>query len=111
MSFVIGPLSGALVAGGVYFGFSNLIQTRTEQHRADLHTLSQRLITPPSTHPVPPPASARIVRDPFSSMVKHQWNEKLSSFYIGARREGERAGEWCRRVLYGGEASKNPTTS
>ncbi|KAI0058482.1 hypothetical protein BV25DRAFT_1830147 [Artomyces pyxidatus] len=111
MSFLLGPLSGALVAGGVYYGFSNLIQTRTEQHREDLHTLSQRLITPPSTHPAPPPASARIVRAPFSTFVKQSWNEKISGLYEGVRREGSRASSWGRRVLYGGEATERANNS
>ncbi|KAH9834751.1 uncharacterized protein C8Q71DRAFT_766217 [Rhodofomes roseus] len=36
MSFLVGPISGALAAGGVYYGFSTMIQTRTEQHRTDV---------------------------------------------------------------------------
>ncbi|KAI0049484.1 hypothetical protein FA95DRAFT_1489051 [Auriscalpium vulgare] len=108
MSFIVGPLSGALFAGGIYYGFSNLIQTRTEQHRSDLHTLSQRLIAPPSIHPAPPTAAARIVRNPFGSLVKHSWNDRLTGLYSSVRRESSRAGAWGRSVLYGGDASEKP---
>ncbi|THH11450.1 hypothetical protein EW146_g8042 [Bondarzewia mesenterica] len=105
MSFVVGPIAGALVAGGVYFGFSNLIKTRTDQHRKDLHTLSQRLLEPPFTYPAPPPASARIVHQPFLTLIKNQWNEKLAGFYKSAGNTEERAVEWGRRMLYGGSSS------
>ncbi|KAF8957528.1 hypothetical protein BDZ97DRAFT_104269 [Flammula alnicola] len=55
MSFLVGPVSGALVAGGVYYGFSNLIQTRTEQHIKDLHALSVRLVETPNWYKHRPP--------------------------------------------------------
>ncbi|ETW77448.1 hypothetical protein HETIRDRAFT_326986 [Heterobasidion irregulare TC 32-1] len=105
MSFVLGPISGALVAGGIYYSFSSLINARTEQHRRDLHTLSRRLLEPPSSHPAPPPASARIVQQPFLSLIKNQWNEKLTSLYRSTGDFEDRAMEWGKRVLYGGPSS------
>jgi altered-inheritance-of-mitochondria protein 5 len=35
MSFLLGTTAGALVAGGVYYGFSNLVHGRTVQHQAE----------------------------------------------------------------------------
>ncbi|KAH8080719.1 hypothetical protein BXZ70DRAFT_638299 [Cristinia sonorae] len=105
MSFLVGPLSGALVAGGVYYGFSNMIHSRTERHRVDLHRLSNELITStplPSTAPAP--ASSRIVYQPFTSMLKHRWNAQVESLVKGARSWDENLGEWGRRWLYGGDA-------
>ncbi|KAF5384443.1 hypothetical protein D9615_003408 [Tricholomella constricta] len=122
MSILIGPVSGALVAGGashlhnflqhltatkrklgctqVYYGFSNLMHTRTEQHRADLHALSVRLVSTPTT-PAPPPAAARITHHPFSSMLKDRWNHELGALFAGFGSWDRRAVAWGRRVLYG----------
>ncbi|KAH8997953.1 hypothetical protein EDB92DRAFT_1837107 [Lactarius akahatsu] len=91
MSFLIGPVSGALVAGGIYYGFSNLIES-------NLHALSQKLVTPPSEHDAPPTAAARIVKKPLTALVKQGWNEKV---------RGDRASSWGREVLYGGDAGAN----
>ncbi|KAF8480073.1 hypothetical protein DFH94DRAFT_459432 [Russula ochroleuca] len=110
MSFVIGPLSGALVAGGIYYGFSNLVESRTNRHREDLHTLSKRLITPPAEYDPPPPAAARIVMKPFMEVIKQSWNDKVGGIYALTRKEGERASSWGRRVLYGGDASHGKST-
>ncbi|KAI0267492.1 hypothetical protein BC834DRAFT_871540 [Gloeopeniophorella convolvens] len=109
MSFLIGPVSGALVAGGVYYGFSNLIESRTEQHRKDLHVLARRLITPPAEQDPPPSAADRITHSPFTSIVKQSWNDRLGELYGFTRREGERAGAWGRKVLYGGDADASET--
>ncbi|KAN0107731.1 hypothetical protein V8E52_009820 [Russula decolorans] len=111
MSFIIGPLSGALVAGGIYYGFSNLIESRTNRHREDLHTLSRRLITPPAEYDPPPPAAARIVMKPFAELIKQSWNDKVGGLYALTRKEGERASSWGRRVLYGGDASPGKATA
>ncbi|EIM87364.1 uncharacterized protein STEHIDRAFT_56384 [Stereum hirsutum FP-91666 SS1] len=105
MSFVLGPLSGALVAGGFYYGFSNLIQTRTEKHRRDMHTLSIQLITPPSAHPAPASAAARIVHEPFSSILKTQWNERLAGLYRTVGDSEGRLVQWGKKVLYGERTS------
>ncbi|KAI9428533.1 hypothetical protein H4582DRAFT_1990737 [Lactarius indigo] len=124
MSFLIGPVSGALVAGGVspllilyavilkvlvkiYYGFSNLIESRTIQHRDNLHMLSQKLVTPPSEHDVPPTAAARVVTKPLTALVKQRWNEKVSELYTLTGRGGDRASSWGREVLYGGDAGAN----
>lgn len=105
MSFLIGPVSGALVAGGIYYGFSNLMESRTNQHRDNLHVLSQKLITPPSEHDPPPTAAARIVKKPLTTLIKQRWNEKVNELYGLTGRGGERASSWGREMLYGGDAS------
>ncbi|KAF9810973.1 hypothetical protein IEO21_06730 [Rhodonia placenta] len=104
MSFLVGPVSGALAAGGVYYGFSTLIQTRTEQHRSDLHKLSQRLLDAPSNIPAPASAAQRIVRHPFASLLKNQWNTQLETLFQGADGWGRRVSDWTRDKLYGGGA-------
>ncbi|KAI9513390.1 hypothetical protein F5148DRAFT_1155476 [Russula earlei] len=110
MSFIVGPLSGALVAGGVYYGFSHLIESRTNRHREDLRALSQRLIAPPSEYDPPPPAAARIVMKPFTELVKQSWNDKVGRLYSLTRKEGERASALGRRIFYGGDASAGKST-
>ncbi|KAJ7748404.1 hypothetical protein B0H16DRAFT_1725595 [Mycena metata] len=50
MSFVLGPVSGALVAGGLYYGYSNMMQIR-------LHKLSVRLVETPALIMAPPSAA------------------------------------------------------
>ncbi|KAH9171803.1 hypothetical protein EDB89DRAFT_1968725 [Lactarius sanguifluus] len=107
MSFLIGPVSGALVASGIYYGFSNLIESRTIQHRDNLHALSQKLVTPPSEHDTPPTAAARVVKKPLTALVKQGWNEKVSELYALTGRGGDRASSWGREVLYGGDAGAN----
>ncbi|KAF8558685.1 hypothetical protein OG21DRAFT_1404774 [Imleria badia] len=102
MSFLVGSLAGAVATGGVYYGFSNLIQTRTTQHRTDLHALSGRLVDAPSTTlPGPPPASARIVARPFTTMVQAQWNAHVASVYATVGGWERRASAWAHKVLYG----------
>ncbi|KAF8065047.1 hypothetical protein FPV67DRAFT_167006 [Lyophyllum atratum] len=101
MSFLIGPASGALVAGGVYYGFSNLIHTRTEQHRRDLHTLSARLIEDPTFAQAAPSAATRITHRPFTSLMKAKWNQEIEYLFAGFASWDQRAQEWGRRVLYG----------
>ncbi|GLB39736.1 putative component of the MICOS complex, a large protein complex of the mitochondrial inner membrane that plays crucial roles in the maintenance of crista junctions, inner membrane architecture, and formation of contact sites to the outer membrane [Lyophyllum shimeji] len=83
MSFLIGPVSGALVAGGIYYGFSNLIHTRTDQLSKDLQTLSARLIEHPTLVQAPPPAAARITHHPFSSLLKDKWNQEIAKLFLG----------------------------
>ncbi|KAA1474533.1 hypothetical protein DENSPDRAFT_841133 [Dentipellis sp. KUC8613] len=105
MSFLVGPVSGALVAGGIYYGFSNLIQSRTEQHRQDLHRLAQHFTESIPSHPAPASAAARVVHRPFTALLKQQWNEKIAAFVDGARASEERVADWSRRTLYGGPPS------
>ncbi|KZT04924.1 uncharacterized protein LAESUDRAFT_682052 [Laetiporus sulphureus 93-53] len=105
MSSLLGPISGALVAGGIYYGFSAMIQTRTEQHRADLHRLSQRLLDAPTSIPAPPAAVQRITHHPLASMLKSQWNAQIETVFRTARGWDRRAIDWTRRVLYGGDAA------
>ncbi|KAH9914100.1 uncharacterized protein B0H18DRAFT_856582, partial [Fomitopsis serialis] len=105
MSFIIGPVSGALAAEGyVYYGFSTMIQTRTEQHRSDLHALSRRLVEADTIVPAPPPASERIIRRPFTAMLKHQWNTEVEALFRSAGDWDRRVVDWGRKVLYGGGA-------
>jgi len=101
MSFLIGSLAGAVTTGGVYYGFSNLIQTRTAQHRDDLHTLSARLLGADTTIQGPAPASARIVERPFATMLQSRWNAHVANVF-GTVGGWERKGsEWVHGMLYG----------
>ncbi|KAM6501211.1 hypothetical protein JOM56_004225 [Amanita muscaria] len=101
MSFLVGPASGALVAGGVYYGFSNLIHTTTQQHRKDLHELSAR-ISGASTAllQAPPPAATRIGRRPFISYVESRWNQEIETLFRGFYSWDTRLQEWGRDLLY-----------
>ncbi|KAF9531067.1 hypothetical protein CPB83DRAFT_761943 [Crepidotus variabilis] len=100
MSFV-GPLSGALVAGGVYYGFSNLIHTRTEQHRKDLHLLSVRLVETPNLVQAPPSAATRVQPHPLSTEVKAQWNREVENLFRGFQNLDKSVVDWGRSLLYG----------
>ncbi|KIM41352.1 hypothetical protein M413DRAFT_147015 [Hebeloma cylindrosporum] len=114
MSFLLGPISGALVAGGVYYGFSNLIQTRTEQHIKDLHALSVRLVETPTLVHAPPSAATRIKPRTFTSEVKSQWNHEVAAIFRGVHDLDKRAVEWGRSLLYGPskvEEKSKPSTS
>ncbi|KAF7304090.1 hypothetical protein MIND_00640500 [Mycena indigotica] len=93
MSFLLGPVSGALVAGGLYYGYSTVMQTRTEQHRKDLHILSTRLTTTPALMTAPPPAASRISPTPFSAVLKERWNHEIGALVAEARTWEDRAGD------------------
>ncbi|KAF5367531.1 hypothetical protein D9758_003606 [Tetrapyrgos nigripes] len=101
MSFLIGPASGALVAGGVYYGFSNLIQTRTQQLSTDLHIQSVRLVETPNVIQAPPPAASRIPEKTFSTLLQTKWNEQIEGVFNWARESDKRAVELARKMLYG----------
>ncbi|KAN0094607.1 hypothetical protein V8E55_002894 [Tylopilus felleus] len=101
MSFLVGSLAGAVATGGVYYGFSNLIQTRTAQHRTDLHRLSDTLVDASAGLPGPVPASKRIVERPFTTMLQARWNAHVAGAYATVGRWERRASEWTRRALYG----------
>ncbi|KAF9224882.1 hypothetical protein BS17DRAFT_801679 [Gyrodon lividus] len=105
MSFLAGSLAGAVVTGGVYYGFSTLMQTRTAQHRSDLHVLSERLISASTIIPSPPPASTRIAHRPFTAMLKFQWNEQVANTFATVGGWERRASEWGRKLLYGEQSS------
>jgi len=98
MSFFFGPLAGALCAGGVYYGFSNLIQTRTEQHRKDLHHLSVRLLETPSIVIPPPPAAARVEHHPFRSLVHSRWNQEIESLFTWFRESDQVVDDWRKKL-------------
>ncbi|TFK75577.1 hypothetical protein BDN72DRAFT_746197, partial [Pluteus cervinus] len=101
MSFLVGPISGALTAGGVYYGFKSLIQTRTEQHQRDLHHLSLQLDSPAQVH-APLPASARYHTDAtLATAVKIQWNREIANLFAGAQEWDRRLGAWGKNLLYG----------
>ncbi|KAL6304677.1 hypothetical protein BKA93DRAFT_732580 [Sparassis latifolia] len=106
MSILVGPAAGALVAGGIYYGFSSMMQSWTERHRSDLHTLSQRLLEAPSQVNAPPAASERITHHPFSSMLKGEWNAQVATLFRNVGEWNRRATEWGRRTLYGGESRR-----
>ncbi|KAJ3967934.1 hypothetical protein EV361DRAFT_928351 [Lentinula raphanica] len=111
MSFLLGPVSGALVAGGIYYGFSNLIQTRTKQLSTDLHIQSTLLLhspTPAWISTYPSPAASRIERKPFLSLVQAGWNEQLEKTFVWAgqadKHVSNAAGEfshWVGKMLVG----------
>ncbi|KAJ3879003.1 hypothetical protein F5051DRAFT_404136 [Lentinula edodes] len=86
MSFLLGPVSGALVAGGIYYGFSNLIQARTMQLSTDLHIQSTLLLhspTPAWISTYPSPAASRVEHSPFISLIQAGWNEQIEKAFVG----------------------------
>ncbi|KAI0696338.1 hypothetical protein BC835DRAFT_873289 [Cytidiella melzeri] len=103
MSFFLGPVSGALVAGGVYYGFSTMMQNRTAKHRTDLHNLSV-LLTDTSASAIasaPVPAVLRIQHRPFVSMMKSQWNAQVEILFRSIGDLNQSAITWSKRSLYG----------
>ncbi|EPQ58636.1 hypothetical protein GLOTRDRAFT_110285 [Gloeophyllum trabeum ATCC 11539] len=106
MSFLSGSLAGALVAGGVYYGFSNLIQSRTQAHRADLHDLSRRLLNPPAALNAPPPAAERIHHDAFSTQLKDRWNHEIEGLFRTSTELAAKGRDWAKRTLYGASGGK-----
>ncbi|RPD61834.1 hypothetical protein L226DRAFT_612189 [Lentinus tigrinus ALCF2SS1-7] len=105
MSFLVGTVSGALVAGGVYYGFSAMMSTRTQQHRADMHHLSERLVNAAADIPAPIPASKRIPKRPFMSVVQSSWNTQIEALFHRTRELDQQVVDWGRKILYGGDAS------
>ncbi|OCB87297.1 hypothetical protein A7U60_g5626 [Sanghuangporus baumii] len=104
MSFLTGALSGALVAGGVYYGFSNLIKSQTEAHRTNMHVLAYTLTNPPKV-PAQPPAAERIPQRPVRSMYEGRWNEEVEGIFRTVWRWEKGVEEWGRKILYGSKAS------
>ncbi|KAG6337020.1 hypothetical protein ID866_2080 [Astraeus odoratus] len=101
MSFVAGTLAGALVSGGIYYGFSNLMQSRYVQLLSIVRVLSERLVTASTIVPSPPPASSRIAHRPFVALIQSRWNEELASAFSAVARWERHASEWGRKLLYG----------
>ncbi|KAG1737590.1 uncharacterized protein EDB91DRAFT_1249705 [Suillus paluster] len=93
MSFAAGSLAGALVMGGIYHGFSNLMQTSTV---ADIHTLSERLVSASTTIPSPPPASTRITYHPLTSLIQSKWNNEVAGLF-GMSANGSVQWSWGRK--------------
>jgi len=104
MSFLVGTISGALVAGGVYYGFSNTIDTRTKKLNTDLHALSHRFRVD-SAQLTTPTASDRITQRPFSTLMQSLWNQQVDALFNGVAEWDRRAVTWVRQVLYGGDAA------
>ncbi|EJD51864.1 hypothetical protein AURDEDRAFT_158709 [Auricularia subglabra TFB-10046 SS5] len=77
MGFFIGALSGALVAGGIYYAYSSTIQTRTLKHCTQLRALAHELQDPPIVRNAPAPAASRIPSRPFSDQFAQKWNDGL----------------------------------
>jgi len=103
MSVLVGTLSGVLVAGGVYYGFSNMMHTRTELHRRDLNALSSKMSVPlPATMDAPPPAAERIAHSPMKALLKSRWNEQVEGLVKSAGSLEQNMSEWSRKWLYGG---------
>ncbi|KAH9848103.1 hypothetical protein C2E23DRAFT_740146 [Lenzites betulinus] len=106
MSFLVGTASGALVAGGVYYGLSSMISTRAQQHRVDLHRLSERMVNASSDIPAPTPAAARIPQRPFLSMLQNSWNNQVEALFRRSGDLDQQVVDWARKTLYGGDASR-----
>ncbi|EJD01887.1 uncharacterized protein FOMMEDRAFT_168484 [Fomitiporia mediterranea MF3/22] len=104
MSFLTGTLSGALVAGGVYYGFSNLIKSQTEAHRTDMRVLAHTLTAPPRV-PGPPPAAERVAQRPMRSLLERRWNEQVEGIFKTFWRWEKDAMGVGRKWLYGSPAS------
>jgi len=86
----VGVVSGAVVAGGLYYAFSNSIQSQTLKSRAQLQSLSQQLQSP--LPPTPQTVSNRQhVNQTFKGLLKQRWNEGLTTMFI-------RIHEWDRKV-------------
>ncbi|KAJ7048287.1 hypothetical protein C8F01DRAFT_1192566 [Mycena amicta] len=111
MSFLLGPVSGALVAGGLYYGYSTVMQARTEQHRRDLHAISVRLVTTPALIAAPPPAASRIAPDTFSAVLKERWNAEIGGLVSGMRGLEERAVRRASSMLDGPTKSQQETNA
>ncbi|KZV80428.1 hypothetical protein EXIGLDRAFT_780958 [Exidia glandulosa HHB12029] len=77
MGFFAGALSGALVAGGVYYAYSSTIQQRTAKHCTELRALSRQLEDPPIVRNAPAPAVTRVPIRPFRDQFMQKWNEGL----------------------------------
>ncbi|KAG8923795.1 hypothetical protein FRC02_010913 [Tulasnella sp. 418] len=77
MSFFIGPITGGLVAGAVYYSFSYSIETRTKDLQARFQNLNHQL-NQPAVHG-DPPAVNRVVYSPFREMLKRRWNEEVAA--------------------------------
>jgi len=107
MSFLVGPIAGGLVAGGVYYGFSNLIHTKTAQHRKDMHALSERLTGASTIVPSPPPASARIAHRTFPSLLQDKWNQQTAIIFGKVRSLDDKVLELGRKILYRPETPKD----
>ncbi|KAI5114938.1 hypothetical protein M0805_000582 [Coniferiporia weirii] len=103
MSFLVGTLSGAVVAGGVYYGFSNLIKGQTETHRAEMHALAYKLVAPPaSTVPASLPAADRVTHAPVRSLLQGRWNQEVEGVFRTVASWERGTSEWGRKWLYGG---------
>jgi len=98
MSFLAGSLSGALVAGGIYYAiFSRDLQSRTMRHQRDIHCLVNNLQEPQV--PAPSPAVARINYDPRKALLKQRWNEEIEGLFNTVRGWDNRIIEWGRRLV------------
>ncbi|GJE93080.1 hypothetical protein PsYK624_092390 [Phanerochaete sordida] len=110
MSVLLGPISGAVIAGGVYYGFSTMIRTRTEQHIHDLHVLSTRLAEPGAPTHAPPSAFDRIEHRPFRVLLQSGWNHQVESMFRDARDFSTWAADWGRQKVYGEQSTPRKTT-
>ncbi|KAF9781248.1 hypothetical protein BJ322DRAFT_1079981 [Thelephora terrestris] len=110
MSFLVGTISGALVAGGVYYGFSNTIETRTKQLRRGIHAVSHRFELD-SAQAMVPTASDRITHRPFSTLLQGRWNQQVDSLFKTVAGWDRHAAAWVRRALYGGDAASKENTA
>jgi len=108
MSILVGPISGALAAGGVYYGFSSLIRSRTERHLKDLHALSARLTESPALVQAPAPAATRITHHHFTALLQAKWNQEVESLFVGLQGWDRRVQDWGRKLLGGAETGSTP---
>ncbi|KAF8892886.1 BRO1-like domain-containing protein [Infundibulicybe gibba] len=87
----------------IYYGFSNLMHTRTEQHR-----IAVRLAGPPTLAAAPLSASSRITERPFSALFHEKWNQEVEYLFAGLRDWDRRAQAWGTKLLYGTAEHSRP---
>ncbi|KAF5350603.1 hypothetical protein D9756_008656 [Leucocoprinus leucothites] len=122
MAFV-GPVAGALVAGGLHDRCTMVSPISSKPERTtcagSTHTFSSLLPMPSLTRNLysvfllpsspllaknlnaPPSAASRITSHPWSSYAESRWNQEIAYLFAGVREWDRRASEWGRKVLYG----------
>ncbi|KAF9267929.1 hypothetical protein L218DRAFT_955103 [Marasmius fiardii PR-910] len=101
MSFFLGLVSGTLFAGGVYYGFSDMIHERLKQLSTDLHTQSVHLAETPTLVQAPPSAASRIPEKQFLDMVQTKWNDQVEGLYKWCQDVDRRVLDWGQKTVYG----------
>ncbi|KAG8992946.1 hypothetical protein FRB94_011167 [Tulasnella sp. JGI-2019a] len=97
MSFLLGSVTGGVVAGAVYYSFSQSFESKTRRLQNELRDLTVELAAP--TIPTPVPAARKIAYSPFRETLKEQWNQELSNIvHFTGRYEVPWGAMWARAV-------------